>query len=337
MSNSHLVEWFDQLLFGHSDPFPPPPELKNFILRMESENIPWQHIILHGGLTSFPYQVHGDLNSLTDYLEKLWIDKHPYFDAPIFKTRAVSKFWDQLQLLLARRLEKLEPLPLPSKTDDEILKELLEPSKETMHFNYESAEFWGKVARRFINLNRPQEVSALPKASFYLLKRVNQLFDITCKARGHYFDPLSMYLVPSFEYLNAVYWQTSGNLETFMRDKPTHPLTTSIQNLLKKSLNNLLHGKKPSSMLDPFPEVDSLLHNINVIHESIQQVPDGPPKLIDTFQRLLALCHRDELWEKDVPSIESEPVSLSLLHLTERIRILEREKRILIKHFTEKS
>ena len=207
--------------------------MKNLILRMEAENIPWHHMILNGGFTAFPYQIHGDLSYLIDYLEKQWIDKQKYFNPPVFKTRAVSKFWDQLQLLFARRIEPIEPLPVSSKRDDEILKQLLE-SSQTTHFNYESPEFWGKVARKFINLNRPVEASPLPNITSDLLKHVIQLYDITCKARGQYFDPLCMHLVPHSEYLNAVHYQTARNLETFMYNQPTHSLTLSIQNLLKK-------------------------------------------------------------------------------------------------------
>lgn len=343
MSNSRLIKWFDQLLFGNLTPFSPPLELKNLILRMESERIPWSHIILNGGLTAFPYQIHGDLNSLVDYLEKQWVDKQPRFEPPNFKTRAVSKFWDQLQLLLARRFSEMpEPLPVPSKGDDEILKNILEPTTQyqTMRFNYESAQFWGQVARKFINLNRPEEASALPKnIDSDTSKHLMLLYDVTCKARGQYFDPLNMYLVPRYEYLNAVHWQTSQNLETFMQDRPTHALTLSVQTLVKKSLNDLLQGQKPSVLSqDSCPQLDALLHNIKKIHQEIEQVPheNAPPKLIDIFQRLLALCQRDNLWEKDVSKwIETEPASPSLLYLTEQIRILEREKRIFWKHSIE--
>lgn len=330
MSNSHLIQWFEQLLFGDSDPSPPPDELQTVILRMESENIPWNHIILNGGLTAFPYQVHGDLNFLIDYLEKQWIDKQPYYDPPIFKTRVVSKFWDQIRLLLARRIDQI--LPVPSKRDDEILKELLNPPLrlDRPDYKYESAEFWGEVARRFIDSKRPEEPSALPNIDSQLSNRAKLLYEITCRARGRYFDPLSMHLVPHYEYLNAAHWQTGRNLEAFMADKPTHPLTLSVQNLLRNSIINLLDGKKPFISTGE-SQIDSFLHNINVIHKSIEQVPLGPPKLIDIFQRLLALCQLDGLWEEPVSNIESEPVSPSLLHLTEQVQFLEREKRLLRK------
>ena len=340
MSNSHLLEWFDQLLFGDLNPCPPPTEMKNLILRMESENIAWHHMILNGGLTAFPYQIHGDLNSLIDYLEKQWIDKQPHYDPPNFKTRAVTKFWNQLQLLLAKHLESQQkPLPLPSKRDDEILQEILKPPMKYQDFNFESAKFWGEVARKFINLSRPEEAQPLPNVDFDFHKRVIQLYNITCNARGQYFDPLSMYLIPQSEYLNAVHWQTSRNLETFMYDRPTHSLTLSIQTLLKRCINDLLHGQKPSIIFDSCPQLDALLHNIKIIHEEIEQVPhkNTPPKLIDIFQRLLALCHKDSLWEKDVPEIESDPISSSLLYLTEQIRKLEREKIIIWRYSIEKN
>lgn len=338
MSNSHLIKWFEEILFGSQrPPIREPTEVHNIILRMESENIPWFHMISQGGLTLFPYQVHGDINSLLDYLEKQWIDKEPYYDPPIFKTRAVSKFWDQLQLLLARRLEPPPPLPNPSKTDAETLKEILEPTRPNQKFSYESAEFWGEVARRFINLNRPEDASTLPNISSDLTKRAIQLYDITSRAQGMYYDPYTYYLVHDSEYVDSVHWRSGQNLEAFMHHRRRHPLTLSIQAILKKSLNDLLNGKKPSVFKDSCPQLDSLLHNIKVIHEEIEQVPheNQPPKLIDVFQRLLALCKRDGLWENQISEIELEPISTSLLHLTERVQILEREKRILWKHVIE--
>lgn len=332
MSNSRLVDWFDQLLFGNPNPCPPPVEAKNLILRMESENVAWQHSILNGGLTAFHYQIHGDLFSLLDHLEKQWIDKDPSHDSPVFKTRVVSKFWDQLQILLARRSEPTrESLPVPSKTDDETLDEILKSPTPNRDLNFESPEFWGNVALKFIHLTRSEKASPLPDLDSDNHKRIVRLYEITCKARGRYYDPLTMQLVPRSEYLNAVHWQTGRNLETFMSNRPEHPLTVSIRVLFEKCVNDLINGEKPSILTYSCPQIDALLHNIKIIHVEIEQVPhqNTPPRLIDIFQRLLALCHKDGLWERDVPKIKPEPISPSLLYLTEKIRILEREKNLL--------
>lgn len=59
---------------------------------MEVKNIPWSHIILHGGLTAFAYQVHCDLNCLTDYLENQ-------------TCKARDQFYDAFNLYLVPRVE----------------------------------------------------------------------------------------------------------------------------------------------------------------------------------------------------------------------------------------
>lgn len=335
---SLLIHWFERLLFGNDSPSdtPPPRELKNLILRMEVENIPWFHMMQHGGLTAFAYQVHGDLNSLTDYLEKQWVEQLPHYEPGPFKTRAVSRFWDDLQLLLAKRDEEtILPIEPPCQRDDVILQHFLEGDR-TNRYDYQSASFWGETARRFINLRRPETVATLPPVSESHFQRILRLYDIFCKARGQIYEPFTLHLVPGAEHVNAAHWQTDQNLEAFMRDRPSHSLSLSVQALLRRTLHQLLHGEKPSALLNPCPRLDALLHNIRVIHESVQQVPHAntPPRLIDVLQRLLALCERDGLWEKNVPEIPAETrlVGTSLLHLTEQVRIAERERRVLWKH-----
>lgn len=341
---SLLIHWFERLLFGDaSSDTRPPRELTHLVLRMEVENIPWSHMMRHGGLTAFPYQVHGDLNSLTDYLEKQWVEQLPHYEPGPFKTRAVSRFWDDLQLLLAKRDEEMPPPPkLPCRRDDDILQDFLEGSDRCRRrYDYQSASFWGETARRFVNLRRPETVAPLPPVSESHFRRVLRLYDIFCKARGEYYEPFGLYLVPRDEHVNAAHWQTDGNLEAFMRDRPAHSLTLSVQALLRRTLHQLLHGEKPTALLNPCPRLDALLHNVRAIHESVQQVPheNAPPRLVDVLQRLLALCERDGLWEKNVPEIpvETSPVGASLLYLTEQVRIAERERRVLWKHAIDSS
>ena len=343
MSNSCWIHWIEYLLFGSSSIIPNAPlEFKNLILRMEAENIPWSHIVLQGGFTAFPYQVHGDLNYLIDHLEKQWADQEDTYEPCLFKTRAVTKFWNQLKLLLAKRDENtLPPLPTPSLRDDDTLKKLLEPGYQGP-YEYESASFWGEVARRFIQLRRPETlVSPLPKTSSEFQKRILQLYDMTCVAQGQDFDPFTLRLIHYSEYVNAAHWQSPANLEAFMRNQKNHPLTRSIQALLRRSLDELLQGEQPTAILYHCPRLNALLHNIQVIHQSVTQVPheEAPPKLIDIFQRLLALCHRDALWEKKISDMEPRDpfIGTSLLYLTEQLRIAERERRVLWKSISEVS
>lgn len=334
MSNSCLIHWFEQLLFGSTSPSPPPYPLKKLILRMEAESVPWPHIILQGGLTAFPYQVHGDLNSLIDHLEKEWLNDY----RPRCKTKAVAKFSNELQRLLAIRDEVPRPaLPEPLREDDAILKNMLEgagyAAAATTPYTYEfqSAKFWGRVADRFIHLRRLETLPSLPSFSSSSTpslhdQRLRQLYDMTCTARGQWLDPLTLHLVHHSEYVNAAHWQTPRNLEAFLHDRPSHPLTRTVRALLKQTVDQLLQGEPMTAL--PYPRLDPLLHNIRVIHESVEQVPhaQAPPKLIDIFQRLLALCHRDALWEEVIPAARESPdpfVGTSLLYLTEKVRILE--------------
>lgn len=355
MSSSCLIRWIEQLLFGDSGSLPLPPlpaPLQPLVLRMEADRVPWSHILRQGGFTSFPYQVHGDLNSLTDYLEQRWLPAAPAHEPPLFKTRAVAKFWHELQQLLAQRDEGplLPELPEPAPSDDALLQELLAPpslfawetTRAASPRAYQSAAFWGEVARRFIYLSRSDTppsttAAAAPALPSDRSQRVlQQLYEVTCVSRGQWFDPLTLHLVHHTEYVNAAHWQTPDTLEAFLQDRPTHPLARSVQALLRRTVDRLLQGEAPFRC----PRLEALLHNVRVIHEAVEQVPHRdtlPPRLIDVFQRLLALSHRDALWEKEVPvqeEGEKPQAGVSLLHLTEQLRIAQKERRVLWRHLT---
>jgi hypothetical protein len=330
MSESHLVNWIESILFGnkHFESHQIPCELNNLFIRMESENIPWAHIILNGGFTAFVYQVHGDLNTLVERLE---IEGFDHFDH--FQTRAVSRFWKELQILLARREEEEEearrPSPKPDQTDQDILKLFSLNQHVSANPPYQSASFWGEVARRCIHFRKPmKELTEAPHTSFENFKRVMDLYDVTCQSRGEYHDPFAMHLVPHAEYVDAVHWKSDNLLESFMHSKRDHVLTRSVQGLLLRTLNQFVHGQKPSALLNTTPEIDALLHNIQVVHTAVQQVPNEnePPKLVDVFQRLLALSQHDELWDRDVKIAPTclEATGTDLFYMTQE---LERERR----------
>lgn len=343
MSNSNLIPWFEQLLFGLSpaaSPVPAPPEVQNFLFRMDAENIPWWDIVQRGGLTAFPYQVHGDLHHLIDFLEKQWLDKESPREVDSLQTRTVIRFWDELQCLLAKRDETpLPPLPAPTPRDDEILQEFLEHGTGRGTRDYESAAFWGEVARRFIRLRRPETAPPLPPVSQPLVRQLARVYGVHSESRGYYLDPLTLHLVHTSEYVNAVHWHSPHALKLFMTDRPGHPLTRSVQTLLEQTVEEVLRGEKPSACLNSCPSLDALFHNIGVIHRAVQQGPshDTPPKLIDVLQRLLALSHQDGLWEKEVTVSTRGPPSTGchLFYLTEQLRMYENEKRLWMKYLKE--
>lgn len=352
MSDSCSIRWLEQLLFGppsaHSDSVPPPPrELTPLVVRMEAEHVPWSHLMRRGGLVSFPYHVHGDLGSLIDHLQEKWSEESeeaPDEPAP-FRTRAVARFWHDLRRLLALRDEKglttSRDLPEPPERDDDVLRDILESDGLPVRsYRYRSAAFWGEVARRFVNLRRPETASALPDAPEVYLKRAMLLYDVTCVARGQFWDPYVLRLVHDSEHVDAAHWRTPENLEAFLRDRPSHPLALSVRTLLRRSVDQLLRGEKPVLLAGPCAQLDALLHNLQTVHRAVQQVPheNAPPVLIDVFQRLLALSRRDDLWEETVPVLPPARGSAgtSLLYLTERLRIAEREKRLLWLHLAER-
>lgn len=330
MSNSYLMSWFEGLLFGNKHIYQDPPEeLKPLLLRMEVENINWVYIMNHDGLTAFTYKVHGDLNTILDSIDNEWVPK----DKLPLQTKAVSRFWNEFQLFLARR-ESIPPIPLhPEKDDDKILKELLDNPKD-ISFSYQSASFWGEIARRYITLRRPMNDAApLPPTSLENRRRAMRLYDITCETRGRFYDPLSMHLVPHSEYVNAVHWQSSSLLQAFMLSNPSHTLTKSIHKLVQRAFELFFNGEKPPFL--EWPEFDALIHNIQVIHSNVQEVQDNePPKLVDVFQRLLALSYKDGLWEKDVhiqKPCKNEATGLELFLLTEKLHLAERRNHYIMK------
>lgn len=200
MSNLNLLEWFEYFLFGSEHSFIPPCQLEKIIIRMEEEGISWEHIIRQGGFTEFPYQVRGDLYSLIDFFLKKWLDGLAVSEPEPLRTRIVSKFWNELQTLLTKRNSKFKTELKPLDKDDTILKDMLTNADSKHTYKYSSADFWGEVARRFLNVRRPiQDVKPPPLSSCNdTLKRLGQLYDVTCQSYGEYLDPLSMYLAPFF-------------------------------------------------------------------------------------------------------------------------------------------
>lgn len=312
----------------------PPPEIYDILLRLEMEGICWSHIMLNGGLVRFPFQIHSDLSVLIDYLE----NQGP---TPQLQTHVASRFWNHLQIIVTRKLTTPPPLPTPATEDDAILKQHLTQNSNAS-LPYSSAAFWGEVARRFINLHRPfnNEPITVPRASLGEFKRVMLLYDTMCQTRGQLYEPFSMHLIPCDEYVNAVHWQSERLLDTFMKDQPEHPLSQSVQKLFHRTLREILDGIHPTALLNSCPTLRTFLHNIQNIHASIRQVPhqNTPPKLIDVFQRLLALNHLDSLWQHEIAAPilpeTSEPTGVDLLWLTEQLRRAERQNAILWKHIS---
>lgn len=339
MSNSSLIPWINFILFGEplSCTRNPPSELDMVLVKMEVDKINWEEIGRKGGLTLFPYHVHSDLDTLLNHLEKFRFVDRP----PTFRSGTITRFFTHLSVILMRTDVSSEPL-LPEPYDDDdahILNALLMHQRGT--FSYRSASFWGELARRLIQQRRPLEKEPQMNFSSDFSKRAVSLYEMTCRARGQLYDPFTLHMVPHREHVDAVHWQSGPLLEAFVRKEPKHRLSRSFQQLLKRSIDEILNGKRPTALVESHPQLDSFLANVDIVHEEIPQVHHhlSPPKTIDVFQRTLALADRDHLWQtRVVPKDSKESFGgLDLLNLTERLLLAERQNLLLMQHVPNES
>lgn len=327
MSNTLFQKWIDFLFFGSKEcpSSKPPLEILPILTRLDAEGIHWEEMGQQGGLTLFPYHIAGDLDVLLEHLNN-------NDQLPTFKSGTVRRFCDHLLTTLARRQAVEQPKPSLHRDDQQILKAILD--EESGPFSYQSATFWGELARRLLLSRRPFQddfvpLHSIPSARY---RRLFRLYQLTCETLGQWLDPFSMYLVPAEDYLDSVHWQSPRLLEMFLREQSQHVLARSIQRLLKNVIGQILNGQRPTC-LDPYPLLDIFLENINRIHGSIPQVEhaDIPPKTIDTIHRLLALAERDDLWSSQQPHVPTEEHDLDdRFHLLQRIHLLERQNFLLM-------
>ncbi|GFT38400.1 uncharacterized protein TNCV_3064481 [Trichonephila clavipes] len=139
-------------------------------------------------------------------------------------------FFNKFLACFARQKD-IQSLDGGNDTDQSTLNVILSKSDELGPFQYQSPRFGGELARQWILRRRPlpKGLAPLPHPSFLNMKQTTHLYDVTCKARGEYVDPLSMYLVPAFEYVNAVHFQSDTFLEAFVQARPHHALTQAVE------------------------------------------------------------------------------------------------------------
>lgn len=334
------MNWFDQLLFGHRREhiLEPPTELYELIWRLEADGIFWKDMIRHGGLTMFRYQIQGDLDVLLDYFDKVYLQDQHETTLPKFHTRPMTHFFNQLLAIMARRDHiQSHALAMGTKEDKSILQTILSEPKASSSFHYNSAQFWGELARSFLTRRRPipKELSPLPCLEHSNLAKTARLYDITCQTQGEEINPLSMYMIPVSEYVNAVHWKSETLLEAFLQSHPKHSLSRVVQKLVMRALNQFIAGQYPSCLKQRDSNLSTFLENAQVINETIPKassLTDSPPLVIDIFQRLLALAQLDDLWRSVPCSKTVDQKATDLMHLTEQLHLANRQNRILLKH-----
>ncbi|GFU24219.1 uncharacterized protein TNCV_3042661 [Trichonephila clavipes] len=140
MSSSFLIEWFEQLLFGHTNSYilDPPTCLYQLICRLEDDGIQWKDMIRHGGLTLFRYQVQGDLDVLLDYLDQTFLQDQKDLPLPVFRTRTITTFFSQLLACFARQKDIQS---LDGGNDTSTLNLILSKPDELGPFQYQYPRF----------------------------------------------------------------------------------------------------------------------------------------------------------------------------------------------------
>ncbi|GIY89218.1 uncharacterized protein CEXT_656601 [Caerostris extrusa] len=121
MSNTLLQKWYNFLIFGKGldNLTNPPTQLLPTLIGLQAEGTKWHELGRIGGLSMFPYKIHLDLDTLLEHFDK------SMSEPPTFQTGTISRFFDHLSILLARKqAPSPEPL-LPVTGDYHILETLL--------------------------------------------------------------------------------------------------------------------------------------------------------------------------------------------------------------------
>jgi hypothetical protein len=321
---STLIDWFDYVLFGNDKIIEPPAIVSRLVLKLDADGIRWRD----GNITNFFYEINGDLHTILDHLNK----NDDLDTCPIFKTIAARSFYLELVRWLTIR-ESRDYLPEPSTTDRDILDAILAADRRNLpHDGYESARFWGELAKTLLNHRRPTSLFDYRKLdNFQIYKdRLEWLYELTCQSLGTIVDPMTMVMVSHDEHVDAEIWRSADALESFVLQNPEHDLSKSVSRLVNRNLHRMLEGTRSSFCSDRV--IDTFLANVSVVDDSIPTIrhDPSPPKTIDVFQRLLALTERDYLWKNDdYSTLENKTPPERLLGLVERILVLERQNRLL--------
>lgn len=322
MSDTLLIEWFDQLLFGKKDKhlLPLPKVLHFLVARLLANGISWKEVSQQEGLTQLLIHVKHDLDSCLVHLDKT--------HEPTFHTSLIHNFFNQLVTVLARQTPPL----FSTDNDESTLQAIL--SGEPGPFQYDSASFWGELVRQWLNHERPlPKVMPLPPSTTKDEKRAYCLYDTTCQTRGERLDPLSTVMVPFAEYVNPVHWKSDILLAHFLKEKPEHALSKSVKQLVSRTIHQVLEGTFPSCLDRNDAALDGFLQNVASVDLVLPkvEVPISPPLLIDVFHRLLAMVHMDHLWETCSVSIPRNVTNgEDLLHLTHQLILAERQNQLLL-------
>lgn len=328
MSSRKSVEWIERLVLGSPGSDEPPPEWIPLVLNLQAKGVSVNGAMRNGGLVRSHTLLIGDLDRCLEHFDRR-------DDTPTFQTGAVTRFYNHASVLLAKRPEET---PVVSVPDEAILDSILRGDDASTRYDYSSAHYWGEVARRLLNDLRPvrglEPAGAVPDR---YLRNAVRLYDVTIKTLGRRVDPMTMILLPDRTlHVDPAHFASPVALEAFAQLCPDHALSRSVRLLLGRCVDELLEGQM-LAVLGKHERLESFLTNVLVVHHHVHRVTgeDEPPRLVDVFQRLLAMAQLDYLWQRrDVKEKDSSSSSSpGVFGLTSRILRLEKQNAFLLEHF----
>ncbi|GFU24218.1 CCHC-type domain-containing protein [Trichonephila clavipes] len=130
-----------------------------------------------------------------------------------------------------------------------------------------------------------------------------------------------MYLVPSSEYVNAVHFQSDTLLEAFVQARPHHALFQAVERLVLRDLGQFLNRQYPSCLKPKDEKLECFLQNVTVVDGSIPEASftlSLTPKVVNVFQRLLAVSQLDDLWQTSTFGVDASFVETDILKSKKR-------------------
>lgn len=308
MSLVKYNEFIRALLFGHAYyEIPNHIYIQQLILDIE-KHINVKEIVQNGGLLLSVQLIERDIQSILQYLKQ---GNNGFEPEPLkLKTIAAKNFFNELSSLC----------------------------KGDLKFGVVANSHERQIARNLKTLDdaiRNESFLKLPLLGLEnvtvtnpFIKRALILYDLKCKSLGRLEDPFSFVLAFQQDYVDSIHWKTKEDLEALCANAPRNPLAIQISNIVKSTIYKFLNGEEHFFLS---VELKKFLQNINYINDRIEKVEsdNAPPKLIDLFQRMLALLKMDYLWSLETITMPTLNKDFFIVDVFNRNIELERENALL--------
>lgn len=308
MSLLKYNEFIRSLLFGHAYyEIPNHIYVQQIILDVE-KYINVKETIQNGGLLFSVQNIEQDFQSMLQYLKECNEGSDP---EPLkLKTVIAKNFFHELSIICQGDLK----LGIVAKTHEKQIERNLKTLDDAIR-----NESFIKVP--LLGLENIVITNSL-------IKKAMILYDLKCKSLGRLVDPFSFVLAFQQGYVDSIHWKTEESLVSFCVHAPRNPLAIQISNIVKSTLYKFLNGEQFHFL--PI-ELNKFLQNINYLNDRIEKVESKymPPKLIDLFQRMLAMLKMDYLWSNETITMPNSVKDFFIVDVFNRNIELERENALL--------